>query len=246
MARNAALSVDDAWNTVALEERLELLTRSKAEGVTFAIGLSFLIGAIAYGYDNLSLLAAGIALSFLTAPVVSNSAWRRRKPELILSYLAARSIARRYAFGYKLRPIEISLIFRGFMEDRYASAEEEALSRQGESVDFESDTQRRKEVWVCLLQGGIVILSERIGGARLEFISPITANTGCRRNETETVSVEIKGDGPARGRTVSITSSYPGALYVFEQKFLRLIEQAKEVKTNVENAKKISANRSQR
>ncbi len=222
-----SLSVNDAWHSVSLEERLELIARSQAYGIAAAMLSMLLMGTIAYGFDQIWLLAGGAALSVLVIPFFSDYSWRQDKPKLILNYLAVRSVARRYAYGYEIPDINIVLIFRGKMKHLFANKEEEELFKQSQEVDFYTNNSREKDVWICLLQSGIVILSERPGGARLEYVTAITPNVRVRKptstEEAKPESVVIEGIGSALGRTVAINSKYPGALYVFEKQLDRLI-----------------------
>ncbi len=229
MAAHGTLSVNDAWNAVALEERLELLARAKAHGIIAAAASLLVALAIAYGFDQIWLLAAGLVGAVSIAPLFTNHSWRFGKAKLILSYLAARSIARRYAFGYRLDNLEIILLCRGIAQPYYRNREEEEFSRTTEEIDFESGNYRGKEVWICLLRGGIVILSERKGGAKLEFLTPVLPDITCRRataeDSAEPGSLIVTGSGFAAGKAVALTSPYPGALYVFEKRLSRLIQE---------------------
>lgn len=242
MARHATLSVDEAWNAVALEERLELVARAKGEGISAAVVFLLLIGSVAYGFDKIWLLAAGAGFSIFVMQSFSSHAWRRTKPQLILSYLAVRSMARRYAYGYKIEPLDIILIFRGHFQEHFRNQEEAELSKQKQQVDFGSTVEEQKDVWVCLLRGGVVMLSERTGGARLEFISAIGADTSIRRSTPEESTSEnaltITASGGAKGRMAILTSDYPGALYVFERAFSRLVQEAADIAARVEKLRR--------
>lgn len=232
LTKNVALSVDDAWNSVALEERLELISRAQANGIFAAFITVLIVGTIAYGFDQIWLLAGGVAISPFVFSLFSSYSWRRGKPALILAYLAVRTVARRYAYGYNLNEIDIVLIYRGKMRELFSSKEEEEINKQRISVDFDGGAKLEsdKEVWVCLLRGGIILLSERTGGAKMEFITAIGPEMGCKRytkdEELPTHTLQIDGIGQSRGRSVLIWSGSPGAQYVFERRVNSLVSEA--------------------
>lgn len=224
-----ALSIRNAWNAVAVEERIELVSRAQAEGIMAAGCFIILMGAIGYGFDQIWVLASGALCSLLIMPLFSSYAWRRLKPEMILKYLAVRSVARRYAYGYKITSYDVILTFRGELEQRYRTKDEQVAAEQSQKVDFfDSDSKKARDVWICLMRGGLVVMSERLGGAKLEFITPIDLDVICREplpeDEAPEDSAVIIGE---KGRKVIITSRYPGALYVFRKQFPRLIEEFK-------------------
>lgn len=226
-AKATTLSVENAWNAVALEERIELISRAQAEGIVAAITYLLFIGAVAYGFDKIWVLAGGSVGTLLVIPLFASYSWRRTKPALILSYLAVRSVARRYAYGFNITDFDIVLIFRGRMEERFSSEEDEVIMRQRDDVDIDSPYEREKEVWICLMRGAIVILSEKKGGAKLEFIAPIMPDCTCRKASPQDNAPHrgliLTGAGPSKGRKIVLSSTYPGALYVFERQLARLL-----------------------
>jgi hypothetical protein len=222
-----ALSVNDAWNSVAPEERIRLLAQAQAFGLLAAI-LSFIfVGSVAYGFDQVALLLVGLAVSFLFFPLFANQYWRREKPKLILSYLAARSVARRYAYGYRFKELDIILIMRGSIERVFNNKEEEEIfklnSRSMENSNYIED------VWICLLRGGIVILSERPGGAKLEFITKIEPSLVCKQDDKKE-SVTIQGIVHGEKQQIVLRSNSLGALYVFDRFCNRLVKEISTVK----------------
>lgn len=232
-ARNATpMTIDNAWNAVALEERLELLSRVHADGVMAGITTLLLMGTIGYGFDQISLLVFGFGAMFFTVPMFMSRTWRRAKPALILAYLAVRTMARRYAYGYNITDLDIILVYRGTLRELYKNRETEELVRQRQVVDFDAAPEEEsRDVWICLLRGGVVILSERAGGAKLEFISMITNDMVIRDPETQESrvpgSVIIEGVLLAKGRTILLETRAPGAQYVFRKQLERLISEYK-------------------
>ncbi|MFN8388663.1 MAG: hypothetical protein U0136_00060 [Bdellovibrionota bacterium] len=228
---SVALSVDHAWNAVALEERLELLSRAHAHGILAGVASILLLGTIAYGFDEIYILAGGFLAAFFMVPMFMSYSWRRGKPAMILAYLAVRTVARRYAYGYNLSDLDIVLIYRGTMTEIYHDREEEELIRQRQQVDFTSTVESEKAVWICLLRGAVVILSEREGGAKLEFLSPITNEVVVRRRrpdeDVSDAAMVIEGAAGAKGKIIALDSRSTGAQYVFERQLGRLIAEYK-------------------
>jgi len=229
-AEPRALNIDDAWNSVALEERLELISRANAEGILAGLGCIIILGATGYGFNEIWFLWGGIIGSALVIPLFAGYYWRKNKPAVILSYLAVRSVARRYAFSANIIDYDIVLIFRGKMKELFASQEEALLSQQGKAIELDSSVEMVKPVWICLMRGGFVFLSESVGGAKLEFISPITPDVVCRKaapsDNLPEHALIISGMGQAKGRTISLFGPYPAALYVFEKKLLDLVKES--------------------
>lgn len=231
-ATSGLISIDNAWQSVSLEERLELISRAHATGVVASISSMLLIGCVAYGFDKIWLLAVGAASSIFVFPLFTSYSWRREKPALILAYLAVRAVSRRYAYAYNIPDIDIVFIYRTKMKEIFSDVEEEALHKQQERVDFDTNLEDRKDVWVVLMRGGIVILSEKLGGARLEFSTAITGETVIAKppaNETgwSDRAIRIEGVLASKGRAVILDSKYPAAQYVFEKKLQILIEEQK-------------------
>lgn len=231
MAAGAALSVKNAWNAVALEERLELVSRAKAQGLVAGVCFILLTGSIGYGFDRIEFLFGGMLASLFVGQLFSFYSWRSNKPEAILEYLAARSVARRYAYGYRMPDLDVVLIFRGFYEQIFTDEELGQLYESTKTVDFSTKAASKKEVWICLMRGAVVILSERRGGAKLEFICPVTAEAVLRKprpdEEVSDEALVLEGCGPTKGRIAAITSQYPGAFLVFEKQLQRLLEEAR-------------------
>lgn len=221
----SALSINYAWNSVPVEERLDILSKAHASGLMAGIGSMLVMGTIGYGFDNIWVLATGIGLGFFLVPMFSSYSWRRNKPAAILAYLAARAVSRRYAYGHDCTDLEVVLIYRGEFKELFDNREEEELERQ--RLDMSANIYRKKTVWISLLRGAIVVLSERKGGAKLEFYSPITNDVKVRKaTANEDISdsaVIIEGIGNAEGRTILLDSPSRGAQYVFEKQLGRLI-----------------------
>ncbi len=233
------LSIDDVWNTVALEERLELISRAHAQGAIASVVFMVYMGAVAYGVDMIWLLAVAMFGAMLVFSLFSGYVWRTGKPQLILSYLAVRSVARRYAYGYSIPELDVILIFRGQMRELF---EEGTLDEQKQNVEFDSSSVGDRDVWICLLRGAVLILSERAGGAKLEFIAQVSEEIDCRKptakEDLSDRSIVVQGAGISRGRQVGLSSRYPGAMYVFEKQLLGLIFEHRHAQEKLENLRK--------
>lgn len=240
MARSSAINLKNAWNTVALEERLELLNSSKAHGIIAASASFFFIGAVAYGFDKVWLLIAASCSAFIVMPLFTNHSWRQGKSKLILSYLAARSIARRHAHNQRLDNLEILLIFRGKVHPQYDSEEEAILARQASDVEIEGSLAPSKDVWICLFKGGIVALSERRGGARLEFLCGVSPNLSVKKGAVKELSPSALLVTTGDGKRIAFSSPYSGALLVFEKQLTKLISEAAQMRALLEQAKQKS------
>jgi hypothetical protein len=148
------------------------------------------------------------------------------KSRLLLKYLAARSASRRYAFNIHSRDLEILLLFRAILhKERFSLSN--AVSFQEEAVD----NLEHLPVWVALFDDAVVIMSERSGGAKAEFLHLIDSNL-----RVKGVSPEGQGDYSAERSLELIStaetrfsgkyllsSDTPAALVVFEKKLSSLL-----------------------
>src|SRR5262249_49173962 len=152
----------------------------QATGIIASVASLLLIGSIAYGFDQIWLLAGGAASSIFIFPLFSSYAWRRGKPALILAYLAVRAVGRRYAYGYSVDDLDIIIIYRGVMKEVFQDREQEEQAKRTQGSEFEGRVGELRDVWIMLLRGAVVLLSEKPGGAKLEFLTHIAADTVVR------------------------------------------------------------------
>ena len=221
-----SLAIEDIWNSVALEERLELIAKSQASGIISALIAIFVVGSIGYGLDNIWFLVVAVASGFFVFPLFSSQTWRSGKPSMILAYLAVRTVSRRYAYGFDLKNIDMVIIYRGTYEEIFHSREDEELHLQSQSIEFNEFRRNEKEVWIVLMKGGLLILSEKRGGAKLEFITPIMADTVIESKEgPKYTTYTIEGSGINKGRVIRLESKYRGAHYVFLKRFQALVAE---------------------
>ena len=100
------------------------------------------------------------------------------------------------------------------------------------------------------MRGGLVILSEKRGGAKLEFVSMISHEMECRKPNAREIKIDnppedcvvVTGTGLTKGRRVYITSQFPAALYVIERRLSRLIWEMSDAKRRAEEAVKMLGN----
>lgn len=239
---SGSLAIDEIWQSVSLEERLELISRSHASGFLSATFTVFILGSVAYGLDKIWLLAVAFGFAFFTFPLFSSHTWRTGKPSLILAYLAVRTVARRYAYAFDLTNIDIILIYRGQMKEIIESTEEQ-YQRQKNQVDYGSQYNDYTPVWIVLMRSGVIIMSERTGGAKLEFLTPILHDTRLEEYEDEDFSSRevgslLHGSGANKGRSVILKTNYKGAHYVFSKRFDQLVGEAQKMQESIENLRK--------
>lgn len=222
-----ATDISDIWRNVPPEEKFEMMARSHSRGVLAAF-IGILLGAtLAVGLQIPQLLWAGCLLSPFVFQFASGKAWRDHRPKVLLEYLAARAVTRRYAFTVSAKDLGLRLIFKGTLEEEYSDEKiQEALNRA-------FDNQRSIEVWVALFNDALVIISERIGGARCELASPFnnklmveSVNAGKGDYSSGKTIIITLTDRTHVKRRFRLTSKYPAALVVFEKESQSLITAA--------------------
>ncbi len=232
-----SLAIQDIWNSVALEERLELIAKSQASGIIAATITVFIVSSIGYGLDNIWFVAAAIGSGFFVFPLFSSQTWRSGKPSLILAYLAIRTVSRRYAHVIGLTNIDLILVYKGTFEEVFNNREDKELHLQSQSIDFNNQGNADKEVWIILLKGGLLVLSEKRGGAKLEFATPIIADTiieQINEKDSQYSNYIIHGSSMSKGRSARLGSKYTGAHYVFLKRFQALVFEAQKSQETLE------------
>lgn len=221
------LNAEQAFNAVSLEERIALVAKSQGAGVS-AMCVAFIATIpVAYGFNNIYLLAIGAAFCSLLYQAFCSRAWRQEKPKLVLEYLAARTAGRRFAFMYNIKELEVQFVLRGKAKILSNDPNKTQISLPGISSVL---TEKPKDVWICLLEGGVTVFSESAGGARLEFATKLGRNNILTTREDEGLGkvVTLTGDGVSAGHGIEISSPFPASTYVFEKKAIKIIEDAKE------------------
>lgn len=221
-------SIELAWQAVSLEERLELISKSQASGIIASIACIMTMGAIGYGLDQIYFLVAGFASCTFIFPLFSSYCWRRGKPALILAYLAVRAVGRRYAYAFNVPDIDIVLIYRGVMKQHFRDEEEEEYARQTLTVGVDTSIGAPKDVWIMLMRGGLLLLSEEPGGAKLEFLSHISHESIVAPSDDPDMpegTLQIRGVGSSKGQEILLGSRYPGAHFVFTKQLEYIVQE---------------------
>ncbi len=238
MANASQLLIEDIWQSVALEERLELISRCQASGFIAALVNLCVVGSIAYGFDKIMLLGVAVAGSFFVFPLFSSYTWRNGKPSIILAYLAVRTIARRYAYSFDFSSLDILLIYRGYAKQIFDSKEDEEVYLQKQKVDMDFKGNACKPVWIILMRGGLVVLSEKKGGAKLEFITPFTHENTIVDAKEDVEAYEkgciVDGTVQSKGKKFLIKSKYKAAQYVLEKQHVALVEELVKAQESLE------------
>lgn len=211
----------DIWRRIPPEEKLQMMARAHSKGMGAALVVLLMTGTIAVGL-RFPWVFWG---AFLTVPFVfqfvAAKAWRDIKPRTMLEYLAARSAARRYAYGAQAQDLTIELMFKGYLERARQSDEEQYQP----DFDPEKPNPTRIPVWIALFRDTIVMMSEQQGGAKLEFAHPLferfqaTAEgfDGSQSSDRK-IRVDVSGRKDSAAATFFITSDYPASLLACERK----------------------------
>jgi hypothetical protein len=220
-------NVLDIWRKVPPEEKLELMARAQSRGLSATLVLLLITGTMAVGLRMPWIFWA----AFTTIPFVfqfaSAKAWRDVKPRTVLEYLAARSAARRYAYGAQSKDLTIELMFKGTLSPDLSQLEE------SEGLEAHLEARDKIPVWVSLFPDTIVMMSEHAGGAKLEFV-----HSTLDRMRVNAEGFDESGSEPRRlaleievrnGETQRwfLLSPYPAALLVCERRIRRAVEEHK-------------------
>jgi hypothetical protein len=214
-------SLDEVWKRIPPEEKLEMMSAAHANGIAWVLSVIVLGGTLAVGLQIEWLLWGSMLVSPMIFQAAAGKAWRASRPITVLQYLAAKTAARRYAFVIKAQDLYCSMIFRAVLERVIDDPDE-----QYEDL-FETKIRDNKvNVWVALFGDGLVVMSERLGGAELQFGHLINEKLTIENNANEigadysnekAVFLEYE-DREFGKRRVKLTSRHPAALIVFEKK----------------------------
>ncbi len=231
MAATAGLKGDDSyvdiWRRVPPEEKLELMARAQSRGVAASVVILIITGTMAVGLRMPWVFWAAFVTIPFAFQFASARAWRDIKPRTMLEYLAARSAARRYAYGAQAKDLTVDLMFKGTLQRDFAPLGE------SEELDARIEERDKVAVWVSIFPDTMVVMSERPGGAKLEMIHSIldrlaVTAEGFEDSSSESrrlvVDVELRKGEFERW---FLTSPYPAALLVCERKIKRAIEENK-------------------
>jgi hypothetical protein len=230
-AAKAGLKTDgsylDIWRKVPPEEKLELIARAQSRGVSASFVILIITGTVAVGLRLPWIFWAGFVAIPFAFQFASARAWRDLKPRTMLEYLAARSAARRYAYGAHAKDLTVDIMFKGNLQ------KDLSILGESEQLDARIENRDKVDVWVSIFADTIVMMSERQGGAKLEMIHStvgrieVTAEGFDESNaESRRLVIDIEA---RRGESQRwfLTSPYPAALLVCERKIKRAKEENK-------------------
>jgi len=218
----------EAWKQIPPEEKLEIMSRAHATGFFAAVVAVVVCSTIALALKISTIMWASIVLSPLVFQFASGKAWKGLKPRIMLEYLAARSVVRRFAFAEGAKDLHLNLIFRGKLENIF---ENDAIQEALEAV-----VSRTKEasVWIALFPDALIMITERPGGAVLAMghlvNDKLTIQSSDNGNYTNGKELTIVAKDRKAGavKKYKITSRHPGALAVLEKRILQFQEESKQ------------------
>jgi hypothetical protein len=208
---------NELWRKIPVEEKLDLVAAAHGQGILTFFSIIWLSAAFAIALQ-LPWVFWG---SFLFAPFgfqfAAGRRYKRSKPAIMLSYLAARSVARRFAYSLNHDDLTLRLLFRGYAY-RSISAQE---NLEGAN---DPDAHRRFPVWIALFGGSMVVLAEGDQGARPVFMGCLTEKLDIEtvngapgdysRNKELVLSYEDRKVGVQK---IAIGSRQAAALIAFER-----------------------------
>jgi hypothetical protein len=223
------LDHDEAWRHIPPEEKLSILSQAHSSALLSAVVYCIIGGTSAVAMQQPWLLWGALLTSPMVFQFAAGRAWRTLKPATMLRYLAARSAARRYAYAANAKDLEVSLIFRGFLDKNHG----ELLVR--DAIESMVGQVEETEVWVALFEDALVMMSEQPGGAGLEFAYPVTDKLGIETQSKSGADYAADkeiflsySDKDGRQHKVKLTSDFPGALVVFEKRLRAFQSKSKE------------------
>ncbi len=203
------------------------MARAQSRGVAASLVILVITGTMAVGLRMPWVFWAAFVTIPFAFQFASARAWRDLKPRTVLEYLAARSAARRYAYGAQAKDLTVDLMFKGTLQRDFSTLGE------SEELDARIEDRDKVAVWVSMFADTIVMMSERPGGAKLEMIHSILERIEVTAEGFDDSSAESRRlviDVEVRKGDVErwfLTSPYPAALLVCERKIKRAIEENK-------------------
>lgn len=213
----------EVWRQIPPEEKLALMNKAHATGVLSTTISMIILCTVAIGLKQNWLLWGSLMCSPFVFQFASGKRWRHLRPKIMLEYLAARSAARRFAYAAGAKDMRVSLVFRGELESLFDA------EHRNEELEAEIADHKETEVWVSLFSDCVVMMSERPGGAELEFsfllnekikIEGISPDGGGEYASDRYVLFTCL-DRLREGRQYKLTSQFPAALVVFEKHALQ-------------------------
>ena len=206
----------EIWRQIPPEEKISAMAKAHSAGFMSGAITIITCSTLAVGFKVVWLMWLSILVSPIIFQFASSKAWRDLRPRMMLEYLAARSAARRHAFNIGGKDLNLSLMFKGKLE--------EIFEDEQENIQAKIDGRQVKQVWVALFQDSFVMMTERIGGAELRFGHIINEKFTFKTNEEDvgdySSQKELEFVSNARdwvGHTFKLTSPHPAALIAFEK-----------------------------
>jgi len=216
-----AIDSSEAWRQVSPEEKIEMMNRSHAVGVSTAFVSFVILCTLAVAFQTVAIMWSGLIISPLIFQYAAGKAWRDIKPRVMLEYLAARSAARRFAFAEGAKDLHLQLMFRGNASPMADRGDIE------KALEVALQSTHQAETWIALFQDTVVMIHEHPGGASLAFGREInerlkieSSDNGGYSNEKHLIF--SAKDKFGEEQKIKVTSRYPGALAVFEKRTLQL------------------------
>lgn len=157
------------WQKVPVEERRELATRAQGRALDVCLMLLALGCGAAIGLGQPYVLLGVAAFLPILFQVITSKTWLEIKPQMIVRYFVACMTARHFARHLEGQDMNLKLIFRGSLEP----LEELDLEANSDLAEFADEIRAEKppakDVWVSLFSDSLIMISENVGGATLEF-----------------------------------------------------------------------------
>jgi hypothetical protein len=240
------LRENEIWNMVPPEEKLELLAKSHVSGIYTSVILCAVCFTLAIAFKAQWLVWGSLCLSPLVFQSGAAKAWRGLKPKVLLEYLAARSVARRFAYAANAQALDVELLFRGkVMELR--EGETPDLS---EAIDSIEKNNREAIAWIGLLRDSIVAFKEGPGGGTLQFVSITDRRLEVSGKNSDNSKAEYSSKrevfikftkGFGKSASYRITSEYPVALNAFEKKLAIRLEAKRKAAAEAEAPRQVQS-----
>jgi hypothetical protein len=229
---------DEIWKRIPPEEKLEMSVRAHSFGAIIAFFLFLILSGLAIGFKTPWLLWGGLAISPFIFQIASERDWKKRRSNTVLSYLAARSAVRRFAYNLNCFDLEVLILFRGKVK-KLSLAE---LSGLNTAETLSKDPFNDYELaWVALFRDAIVVIAEGEGGAQLQFMHLLNDKLDFKVEELviggnankvlEFSTLERKA---SKETFLLVSPKMPAALLALEQKINSTVFSTKPTKIAIE------------
>lgn len=229
------LSPDEIWRRFPPEEKIELLNKSHAAGAS-AVLVSILVAAtIGISLEYPWLLWSAMICSPLVFQFAAGRMWRRTQPYEVLHYLAARLVARRFAFTINSKELTTRILFKAQLVSREHRADDiyDQASEEGETED----------VWVALFGDALVIMAGGRSGAEVRLarliddrlqVSAVSPPREKEYSSRREITISYRENRTKTLKSFCLRSRYPAALMVFEKYLLAEIEAFEKAKAELQ------------